>query len=68
MKLFDGYERGLFLALISMPPKDDSPGIKYALIVGALKSVVYLAGDTELYAALERATGDGEKGTDKDAG
>ena len=62
MKLFDGKERRLFLDQIAVPPRVDSPGVKYAVIVGALKAVVQIAGDTELYAALERATGDGEKG------
>ena len=34
---------------------------RYAEIVGALKAATAVTGDTELYAALERATGDGEK-------
>ena len=60
MKLFDGVARNIFLNQLSEIAGEGEKQ-KYAKIVGAFKAVVNIAGDTELYAALERATGDGEK-------
>ena len=61
MKLFGGKERRLFLDQIATIPTKEKGFIKYALVVGALKAIANISGDTELYAALERATGDAEK-------
>ena len=60
MKLFDGVARNIFLNQLSEIAGEGEKQ-KYAKIVGAMKGFASNCGDTELYAALERATGDGEK-------